>query len=356
MDKIKLKDLSLQITEKEYRALPDISYSFLSSLDKYGSNVTNREPPDNAGIKFGSLVDDILFGTYTTDKYNIADIPEPGKVLKEAIDMIVSRFTVAPKSEAELKDMIMSIFEQDVNNEIGYWNKKDSEWRADKIILEGLEYIYYLLEDDEHITVTPQQYHNAVKCVSTLKNHPFTKDIYSNSNPNVETISQFKGVFVYHPINALPIRIKFMVDWLVIDHDAKVIKPYDLKTGAFGTRNFEYPFFKLRYDIQGYVYSLGVKKVLQDKYPGYSFAKMSYTYICASQPEEVLIYSISNNLFDCIRGGYVYRNNKVKGVDELIRDHQFYLNNAYNVKFEEEVYLNNGIVEIGSDCKLKQIL
>ena len=71
-----LKDLSLDISEAEYRLDPALSYSRLSQFFKNGAKaLISNEKIDTPSLRFGSLVDCILTAPEEfDDRFYVADI------------------------------------------------------------------------------------------------------------------------------------------------------------------------------------------------------------------------------------------------------------------------------------------
>ena len=87
-----LKDISLQITEPEYRAMPELSYSNLSTYETLGYNGLDHlfDKKESPSLTLGSCVDAILTGG--EDEFNslflVADIPALGDKEKQVADYL----------------------------------------------------------------------------------------------------------------------------------------------------------------------------------------------------------------------------------------------------------------------------
>ena len=99
-----LKDISLQITEQEYREMPELSYSTLAKYERGGfsSIKTLNDKVESPSLLYGSCVD-----TYLTD----------------GVDAFNERFMVAifPELKDSEVSVIKSIFA--LTNGLYTWNK-----------------------------------------------------------------------------------------------------------------------------------------------------------------------------------------------------------------------------------------
>ena len=87
------KDLSLNITEKEYRELPLFSYSILSKFNKTGFNGLDKlyEESKSPALLFGSVVDCLtLTPNEFNDRFLVLDFPKFSDSISKIIDNIVN--------------------------------------------------------------------------------------------------------------------------------------------------------------------------------------------------------------------------------------------------------------------------
>jgi len=265
------------ITELQYRDLDKISYSTLSSIDRDMHYALKKKFIPSDGTKFGILTESLLFNDYNPEEYYILNdsIIGDGK-LKTACDMmfpkIIENVEILEESLNKYINEIIFILDE---NKIDYWEKKDSKWRAQKIISEAKPYWVEYVKGLGKIIITSKMYLDAKQAVLTLTTHNFTRGIFStNSFLNIEKFSQVKICFNYAGY-----EFKSMLDWLIIDHDNKIIKPYDLKTGAGSADNFEKSYFHWRYDIQAFLYSKAICALRDRDYPDYKVDDFKFVYI-----------------------------------------------------------------------------
>lgn len=188
-----LKDISLQITEQEYREMPELSYSTLAKYERGGfsSIKTLNDKVESPSLLYGSCVD-----TYLTD----------------GVDAFNERFMVA--IFPELKDseisVIKSIFA--ITDGLFTWDKVSNDvilqaiddckfqpnWRPEtrlKVIKEKGEEYYNLLVLAKNKTLISQElYEEVLAAVDALKSSEATKWFFADNNSfeNVERLYQLK--------------------------------------------------------------------------------------------------------------------------------------------------------------------
>ena len=245
-----LKDISLQITEPEYREMPELSYSTLAKYERggFGSIKTLNDKVESPSLLYGSCVD-----TYLTD----------------GVDAFNERFMVA--IFPELKDseisVIKSIFA--VTNGLFTWDKVSNDiilqaiddckfqpnWRPEtrlKVIKEkGEEYYNLLVLAKDKTLISQELYNEVLAAVNALKSSESTKWFFAENNPfeNVERLYQLK-------FNAIldGIGYRCMFDELIVNYDDKTIQPIDLKTSYKNEYDFYKSFVEWSYQIQNRLY------------------------------------------------------------------------------------------------------
>lgn len=335
----KLEDISLPLTEQEYRDMDHLSYSFLSKVDRIGAEAKEDDFQGNDGTLTGNLTEEILFGMYDRNKYYIADNVAPGGVLQETLDIV---FQNAPasifySSETELQSYVEEKIEN--NPDVKFYTNWKVATRAKRIVDDGKAYIEFLRDSAGKIPVDTATYNTAVTLVNTLKTHPFTENLFKKKE-GVDVFYQFKGTFELKGIT-----IKFMVDMLKVDHNIQTIYIYDLKTGNKKPENFQKSYYYWRYDIQDYLYTQGIYEVLKRYFPNYKYNVMHFIYINNVGIAKPLIYRGLGNS-SIIYNGYYVGDRYYKGIEELIEECQWYDKHNYQIDYPEQVYKANGVVAI----------
>lgn len=337
---IKLKEIGLNLSEKEYRDLDHLSSTFLSKFSRIGKEILTDTIDNNDGITFGRIVDEYTSGTHNKNNYyTISGEAIIGDKLKEAIDIISKNIDHSKiKDNSEYYNKFVKIL-TDIPD-IPYYSKKEADWRAKKILSEGKEYFESILKSRNKIIVNFDLYNKAINTGKLILNHQFTKEIFKIKK-NQEGVFQFQYVFHY-----LGENMKGMLDWIVIDHNKKTIKAYDIKTGKNDTEKFEIAFYYWRYDIQALLYTIICKYLVKRWYNNYTILPFTFIYSGRNDNGKVLKYEIDKSHLIGARDGYVKNNKKYKGVIEILKDLKWYKDNNFKVDYTENIYNSNGIIKL----------
>ena len=96
------KDISLDITEEEYRADPALSYSLLAKYERGGFNSipTLFDKVESPSLTLGSAVDSIITGGTEEfeSRFFIADFPEISDTIVSIIKWLFDKYTTANMS------------------------------------------------------------------------------------------------------------------------------------------------------------------------------------------------------------------------------------------------------------------
>jgi hypothetical protein len=192
--------------------------------------------------------------------------------------------------------------------------------------------------------VATQDVTNAEKIVTELKTNPVTADIVNLVNDvqySVHNQLQVEGYEVFGHM------FKSMMDLVHVDHANKKVQVYDLKC-TWSVENFynEYYLYRRAY-IQGFLYHKAAESWASEM--GYGDYKILYPkfIVCDSTNYmNPLIYAMSDiNMVDA-RAGFEHKGREYPGVQQLIEDLKWALeNDKWNIS--QENYLSNGIVKLG---------
>ena len=258
------KELSLSITEPQYREIDAISYSMLSRFQREGFRKLEHlyDKIESPSLTFGSIVDTMLTDGMEAfnEKFVISDFPE----LTDSLVNITKQL-YALCGSMEFGDIPDDIISQICVDNDYYKSDKYKSYRI-KNVRENCSYYFSLLKCYEGRTViTQQDYNDAMNCVDELKTNVRTQ-FYFNNDPfsmDVEKLFQLKFTGEYDGIT-----IKCMPDLVVVNHKEKIIIPCDLKTTGSPEEIFgEHSFYQWRYFYQAQMYTYILKQIIsKDEY------------------------------------------------------------------------------------------
>ncbi len=249
-----IKDLTLNISEKEYRRHPAYSQSIIGAFKRLGFDNINKleEPLMGSFLDYGSIVDILLTGNKEEfdAQFIVIDMPELSAGLFKVCEVLLNNYQNSKPfdeiSEYELSNACI---------EAGFWVDSGTKNYYKKRVTEAQKCKdkYEATRTSKGRKVVPvEMYAECCKCVDSLKSNKHTAPYFQAPSPfntEVEIIYQAKMATHFEDI-----PVKCMFDILVVDHKNKVIVPVDLKTTSKRAWSFVESFVSFDYDIQARLY------------------------------------------------------------------------------------------------------
>tara|TARA_R110000782_G_scaffold30983_6_gene76819 strand:+ start:6224 stop:7276 length:1053 start_codon:yes stop_codon:yes gene_type:complete len=341
-------------TEAQYRAIPMDSSSsikeFSQDRKKYYKKYYLKEKieeKDNAAANMGRIVETLLMEPHLFDEYFYmsACAATPTGLMLEFVEALyrVTRDSVDAEGkvtknfdELTLEAYNLSGFKIKYDAVIGKFLNSDSS-------------IYYneirMVRTKNLIVVNSLEISIAEKIVEKLKSNSTTGPIVNLVNSSRYTIVDQMKIEGYK-IDDLP--LKSMLDKVIIDHDKKLITPYDLKC-TWSVENFyeEYYLYRRAY-IQAYLYYRAMLKLSDDEeseYYGYTVEYLKFIVCDSTNYYQPLIYTIDiDDMLDAYNG-FTHKGRNYPGVGNLISALNWCKEtDTWNISHKN--YLSNGIVNI----------
>lgn len=245
-----LNQIALNITEPQYRAMPELSYSNLSSYEKVGYNGLDHlfDKIESPSLLLGSLVDCMLTGG--EDEFNSQYIVLDVKVTDSGKDICKKLLSMGIDYPfAEIPEHIVSA----AAKEVGFW--KADKWdafRYREVCKTGNigEYFNALLNADK-IIVDTEMYNDALNMVRALRESPATAGYFAD-NDELSPIKRYYQLKFKATLEGVGYRC--MADLLVVNYEKKKVFPIDLKTSGHPEWDFKDSFIKWKYAIQARLY------------------------------------------------------------------------------------------------------
>ena len=247
-----LSSISLQISEPEYRAMPELSYSTLSTYETLGFNGLDHlfDKKESPSLLLGSCVDAILTGG--EDEFNslycVANIPALGdKPLQIAEYLFANYGSMCPSLTVMPATYIL-----DAANTYEYQKR----WRDDNRVKDLTEKCnpYYMAKISAmgKTVVDTQTFEDVKACVRALRESPATCGYFADNDElsPVRRYYQLKFKAIFNNVG-----YRNMADLLVVNYERKKVYPIDLKTSlSCAEWDFEQNFKKWHYYIQARLY------------------------------------------------------------------------------------------------------
>lgn len=255
-----LSEIALNITESDYRQLPELSYSTLSTYESLGFNGLDHlfDKKESPSLTFGSCVDAILTGG--EDEFSrlffVADFPPIGDKELQVVNYLFQNYSNSYTTVAD----IPSTYVLDAANIFEF----QKNWRDDtrvKVLTERCEQYYNLKHAAEDKTIiNTSTYNDVLACVRTLRESPTTRGYFADNDEDspIRRYYQLKFKAVLDGIG-----YRNMADLIVVNYEKKKVYPIDLKTSlGCNEWDFEQNFRKFHYYIQARLYWRIVRNIM----------------------------------------------------------------------------------------------
>lgn len=275
-----LYDISLHISEEEYRADSALSYSTLARYEREGFNNLDKlfDRVETPSLTFGSAVDSIITGGQKEfdERFMVAEFPSiPDSVIK-IVKSLYKQYAGENRSLLDISDN--SIIRETESQ--GYQMNWKPETRAKVIKEKGSEYYNLLFVAGDRCILDTKTYQDVCNAVRALKESESTKFYFAEDNPfdDIERFYQlkFKGEFD-------GITYRNMADLIIVNHKEKWVKPVDLKTSSHTEWDFYKSFVDWRYDIQARLYWAIIRQNMDKDEYFKDFKLLDYDFIVVNR-------------------------------------------------------------------------
>jgi hypothetical protein len=321
----------LDMTEKEYRAYPALSYSRLSDIEKVGIDAVNANVASIGklrGVVLGSIVDDIVSNKLENAPdyiVKVDKIPGSGTITDRAIEAFLKQtnfgqFIDVPKGY--IKKFL---------NDNGFMKNgmNDSNFYEKLVNYEGFINASSNADEDTQI-VTEYDYKIAMKSAKRLRDkYPLFSASFKDNSEDTLTYQ----VKLLAKING--IEIKCMLDAVHFDHVNKTIEPIDIKTGALSESDFQSfyhgAYLRYNYYIQAGLYRKIVTEYFKRdlSYSDYEVLPFKFVYSTTNpktsmRSEDLFVHIISQEEYVKSFKGFDYVDTEGMpacklGIGELVR-------------------------------------
>lgn len=252
MERKSLYDISLKITEEEYRADPALSYSILAKYEREGFNNLNKlfDKVESPSLTFGSAVDSIITGGQEefNERFIIADYPSiPDSIIK-IVKTLFEFFNSTNRTLDSIEDDYIIKYTELYNYQLNW----KPETRVKVIKEKGTEYYNLLFLSQGKTLLDNTTYNDVCRAVEALKSSDSTSWYFQEDNPfdnSIERLYQLKFKSTFNNID-----YRCMMDLIVVDYNNKTIQPIDLKTSYKNEWDFYKSFVEWNYQIQNRLY------------------------------------------------------------------------------------------------------
>lgn len=276
-----LYDISLKITEEEYRADPALSYSTLARYEREGFNNLDKlfDRLETPSLTFGSAVDSIITGGQEEfdERFMVAEFPSTPDSIIKIVKSLFSQYGDSYRSLITIPDDAI-IKETEYQSYQMNWKP---ETRAKVIKEKGADYYNLLFIAGNRTILDTQTYQDVCNAVRALKESKSTQFYFTEDNPFEPDIERFYQLKFKGEFNG--VKYRNMADLVIVNHKEKWIKPVDLKTSSHTEWDFYKSFIEWNYQIQARLYWAIIRQNMDKDEYFKDFKLLDYDFIVVNR-------------------------------------------------------------------------
>lgn len=311
---------------RQYYASPRLSNSMLTlvgqpHLLKWKLENPDAEDDDMKYFRVGSALDTILTAPETFDKqFKVIDANRPWGLMAKFIENLPAGLTKTSDKSNYEKAYEEAGYKMHIDRVI------DSLWSRP-------EYVdYYLslsaLDSEDRVIISRDEYESVMSAKYAVSLNPFTSRYFLSLDANIELHHQIP---IYWELDG--VQCKSLLDGIMVDHRAKTIQPFDLKTIGKGVYNFPTSFYQFAYFRQAAYYSLALEHWIEQRkdvidLSGYERKLFQFIVVDSNSKSHspAIIYQCSEKDLHCgLFGGQVKSGPKVEGVYSLLDAYKWHM-------------------------------
>lgn len=246
-----LDQISLNVTESQYREDPALSYSTLARYEREGFDNLDTlfDQISTPSLTQGSMVDSLITGGEDefNERFYVADFPSLGDKECHIADLLFEKHskTCAGFSAIPKNDILAAA------NQIGFYGNWKDDTRVKALTERCSSYYNLKYLAGEKTIVSTDTYNKVLAMVNVLKESPATAKYFMPDSP-FDDIRRYYQLKFKATLEGVEYRC--MADLIVVDYANKVIIPVDLKTSGKPEWHFEDSFRQWNYVIQSRLY------------------------------------------------------------------------------------------------------
>lgn len=339
---INFPELSLNISEQEYRDIPNVSFSLITSFIREGPKVLNEKKNINTpSLTFGSLVDTLMTDNENFD--NVFYITDLNISNNESVRKVIEAlYSMGYDHTVDLNDISEEVLQLCDENEL--YKSYSKAVRLSKLSEYGLPYLEIMSNIKGRKIASKKDLEDAQRVCGVLKGNPYTSIFFNDweaETLGIEKIYQPKFVSVVNDVD-----VKCMCDIILVNHKKKVIQVADLKTTSENEENFEDKYLKFRYDIQATLYPHIVENITKQDPYFKKFSFLPFKFIVVNRYlRKPLVYE--DDLYQRIKSGnmQVLNGEPYKNYMDYLSEIKYHLDNQ-KFDYTYESIKNNGLKKI----------
>lgn len=320
-------------TTKDYRECDGISQSLLKKLDNYGPRHLDKDiKVEGEAVELGTYIDCMLLTNEEfEDTFALEPMQKPKNQLLELANAVLGKdIQISEIPSEEEKQLVLYIAD-----ELKLFGSTKVPEKRIATFDEPLfwDYILSYKQNKGKVILSLENKQKGDEGIEILKNHEKTKDLFFISG-NKQAINQLKLVCTINGV-----KVKVMIDKVIIDHDLRTVTAYDLKCTEVRQINFPYWFEKMKYYLQTSLYNALLMLYVDKHLPGYTTERFCFI-VYSTSDKFPFIWRVSDSMLQKGWFGFSKENGKYnKGVEQLISEYKYYTETG-NFSIEKEFQIN----------------
>ena len=309
---------------------------------------------ESEAMTFGSAFDSLMFDTSTefTSKYKIRQYENPWTDRRKntgkftyALEQIMQETLAADMPGGDTETMFLQAYEKS-----GIKSPKVYDLVAEFVELGGREWVKESMMANMFTMISQDDYNKLAAMKANLINDEYVGDLFVTDVPETHSVTNSHLETIYQmdiDFDIEGVKCKALPDIVKIDHTAKVINIYDLKTTSSYDQNVIGSIVKFGYDLQAAWYTIALNALTMqgEKYEGYTVADdFGFIFIDTNMMNAPIHVMIPENDLSCaINGGNRYGRPR-KGVFQILSDYMWHVETD-KWDYPKEYYENNGYIK-----------
>ena len=332
---------ALEVTKNYYQSTR-ISNSLLKSVQNPRLLKLKKDRPelfeneDSTAFRIGSAVDCLLTSPKEwEERFRVLEVNKPYGLMGTFVQNLPPGLHRDSEQFKYEKAYWQSGYKMSISWVIDrFWNTK-----------EAVEYYLSVKNCPENITLLAKdEYDSVTKAVELIIASPYAYSYFFKNSTWEELYHQVPIYFSYKNE-----EFKALLDGIKVNHKLSLIEPFDLKTTGKSVYEFKDSFIKYGYYTQAALYDYAIRQPESPVFDlineGYKIADFRFIVTetkVSSQNPALIFRTTERDRFVGINGGY-YGNTYHKGVDQLLEDYKWHVENDEWI-YPREVYENKGEV------------
>lgn len=299
---------------------------------------TKRKDKSDAMI-FGDLLDCLVLVPHEFDERFIkADVAPPSGQMLEFVKYYFEREVDITDGATELTKEEAQEIAHEAYNKVGF--KRDSFAKVlERFKTEALDYYKLLRKSVGKTIVSSELVDKAEELKTVLLEDEYIGPILSAQTNEKQTV--FRQMPLVQDTDIDNVKLKGLLDMVVVDHENKEIHLYDLKTCS---DYFPSSFTTYRYDIQMTFYAglLATWAEENGYIEDYELIMPVFIVADTSGNEQHTLWEMPQSLFEvAAEGGANIYGRTIKGMGQMVEDLKWHIENN-KWQYPREVYENQG--------------